>query len=154
MNLLQVRQLLPRIVARVDLRMRLRNLPLLVDHVGDAPRVLVFRTVGRAVRHPEFVVGVGDQREREVVFLREGRVVRGLVEADADDFGVLLLVVAGEVPEPGTLCRSTGCVRFGEEPEHDFASAHVAESERAAVLIGRVEVGSGVTGFQHVWLPQ
>lgn len=129
--------------------MRLRDLPLLVDHVRDAPRVFVLRTVARAVRDADLVIDVGDQPEREVVFLRERGVVSGLVEADADDLGVLLLVLAGEVPEPGTFGRSAGCVRFREEPEHDLAPAHVAKAKRPAVLVGGVEVRSGVAGLEH-----
>lgn len=132
--------------------MRLRDLAVLVDDVGDPPRVLVFRTVRRAVRDAELAIGIGDQRERELVSRRKSGVVSLLVEADADDLNVLLLVFRGEVPEPGTLCLSTRCVGLRIKPENDFAPAQIAKTQRTSDLIGRIEIGSGITGLEHVFV--
>jgi hypothetical protein len=87
----------------------LGDLPVLVDDVGDAPRVLVLRRLGGPVREADPAVGVAEQREGEVELLREAGVVLDVVEADAENLRVLVLVLGDEVPEPGTLTRSTGC---------------------------------------------
>jgi hypothetical protein len=146
---LQALQLLLRIRPRVDFRVRLRDLSVLVDHVGDPPRVLVFRRVGRAVRDADLPVGVAEERVRKVVLLREFRVVFDAVEADADDLRVLLLVFAGEVPEPGTLGRSASGVRLRIEPEDEFLAAEIAQLHMIAVVIERLEIGSGIAHIQH-----
>ena len=73
--------------------MRLRNLPVLVDDVRDAARVLVLFRLRRAVSDADLAIGVAQERKREVEFLRELRVGFAIVEADAEDFGVLLFVL-------------------------------------------------------------
>src|SRR5207244_10005487 len=90
--------------------------------VGDALRVLIGRTRGRAVGHADLALGVAQKREREVELLRELRVGLLVVEGDAEDFRVLLLVLRGEVPEPGTLGRSARGVGLRIEPEDDLAA--------------------------------
>ena len=129
--------------------MRLGDLPILVDHVRDAAGVLVFRRVGGAVRDAELAVGVTEQREGELELLGEGFVLGGGVEADAEDFDVLRFVLRQEVPEPGTLAGSAGCVGLRIEPEDDFLPAQVGEADAVAVVIDDVEVGSGIAGIQH-----
>jgi hypothetical protein len=52
-------------------------------------------------------------------------VVGDVVEARAKDGGVLLFVLVDEVPEPGTLCRSTRCVSLRIKPQHDLAAAQI-----------------------------
>jgi hypothetical protein len=141
-----------RIFLRVDFRVGLRDLAVLVDEVRDAARVFILRGLRRTVGDAEFALGIRDQRERELVFCGKGGVVSRLVEADADDLDVLLLVFSGEVPEPGTLCLSAGCVGLRIEPEHDLAPAHIAQPQRTSNLIRRIEIGSGITDFEHVCL--
>lgn len=133
--------------------MRLRDLSVLVDDVCDAAGVLVLRRVGGAVGEADPALGVAEEREREVVFLREGGVGALVVEADAEDRGVLRRVLIAEVPEPGTFARSTGGVGFRVEPEHDPASAEVAELHAISVVIGDVEVGSFLAWLQHLRFP-
>jgi hypothetical protein len=142
-------ELLGRIRRRAHLRMRLRDLPLFVDDVSDAPRVLVFRRIGRAVRQPDLPVGVAKQRKVEAELLGESPVLLLRVEADAEDGGVLRGVLFGEVPEPGTLSRSTGCVGFRIEPEHDLFAAQVRQTDAVAVVIDGVEIRSSITRREH-----
>jgi hypothetical protein len=149
---LQTRQLFVRVILRVDFRVRLRDPAVLVDQIRDAARVFILRALGRAVGDADRAIRVGDQRERELVFCGERGVVGRLVEADADDLRVLLFVFRGEVPEPGTLCLSAGCVGFRIEPEHDLAPAQIAQPQRTSNLIGRIEIGCGITDFEHVSL--
>jgi hypothetical protein len=142
-------ELFGRIRRRTHLRMRLRDLPLFVDDVRDAPRVLVFRRVGRAVRQSDRAVDVAEQREVEAELLGEVPVLFLRVETDAEDGGVLRGVLAGEVPEPGTFPRSTGGVGFRIEPEHDFPAAQIGEADAVAVVIEDVEIGSSIAGLEH-----
>ena len=141
-----------RIILRVDFRVRLRDLAVLVDEVRDAARVFIVRGLRRTVGNTEFALGIGDQRERKLVLRGERGVVGRLVETDADDLDVVLLVFDGEVPEPGTLCLSAGCVGLRIEPEHDLAPAQIAKPQRTPNLIGRIEIGSGITNLEHVCL--
>ena len=130
--------------------MDLSDLSLLVDHVRDAACVFVFRRVGGTVRDPDLAVGVAQQREGELVLGREVRVVFDAVEADADDLRVLFLVLAREVPEPGTLGRSAAGIRFRIEPEHELLAAEVAQLHAIAVVIERLEIRRGIAHLQHL----
>src|SRR5438270_10951337 len=80
----QRRQLLLRIRTRIDFRMRLRNLPVLVDDVGDAARVFVLFRLRRAVSDADLAIGVAQERKREVEFLRELRVRLPIAEPDSE----------------------------------------------------------------------
>ena len=130
--------------------MRLRDAAVFVDHIGDAARVLVLRGLGGAVREADLVIGVAEQWEGEVELLREGGVLFLRVETDAEDDGVLRGVLIDEVPEPGTFDRSAGCVGLRIKPEHDLLTAQVAEANVVAVVVGRLEIGSGIANLQHV----
>jgi hypothetical protein len=131
--------------------MDLRDAPLFVDDVCDSPRVLVLRRLSRAVSQADFVVGVAQKRKLETVFLREFLVRFDAVEAGTEDLDVLLRVIVGEVPEPGTFGRSAGCVGLRKEPQHDFLSAKVAELDATSEMIGSFEVRSSIADFQHRW---
>jgi hypothetical protein len=128
---------------------RLGDLPLLVDHIGDPCRVLVLLGVSRAVRQSDAPIGVAQQREREVVLVRELRVRSDVIETDAQDRGVLRLVLGDEVPEPGTLGRSAGCVGLRIKPEHDLAAAKIVQRNIPAAMIGYFKVRSLVAHVQH-----
>jgi hypothetical protein len=128
---------------------RLRDLAVLVDHVSDPARVLVFRRVGGAVCDADLPVGVAEEREGEIVLLREVRVLLDGVEADADDLRVLFLVLAGKVPEPGTLGRSASGVGLRIEPEHELLSAKVTQLHAVAVVIEHLEIRRRISHFQH-----
>lgn len=146
---LQALELRLRIARRIHLRVRLGHLPLFVDHVRDAAGVLVFRGLGGAVREADLALRVAEQREGEVVLLREAGVGFLVVEADAEDSGVLGFVLFDEVPEPGPFPRSTGCVGLRIEPEHDFLAAQVGKAHAIALVIVDVEVGSLLAGLDH-----
>ena len=139
--------------ARVHFRVRLRDLSFFVDHVGDAARVFVFRRVGRAVRDADLAIGIAQQRERELELLGEALVLVRRVEADAEDFRVLFVVLGQEVPEPGTLARSAGGVGLRVEPEDDFAAAQVGEAHAVSVVIDGFEVGSLLARLEHGGFP-
>ena len=130
--------------------MRLGDLAVLVDQVGDALRVLVLRSGRRAVREADGALGVAEQREVELVLLRELCVVFGVVEARAEDLNVFRRELAVEVPEPGTFERSAGCVGLRIEPEHDLAAAVVGEPLRAAGVVFHFEIGSGIARLEHL----
>ena len=129
--------------------MRLGDLAVLVDHVGDAAGVLVLRRLGGAVGEADLAAGVAEELEGEVVFLGEGGVLSFAVETDAEDGGVLRRILLAEVPEPGTFPRSAGCIGLRIEPEHHLAPAEVAELHAVAVVIGDVEIGSFLAWLEH-----
>jgi hypothetical protein len=131
--------------------MRLRDLSLLVDQIGDPARVLIFRRFGGAVRQSDLVVGIAQKRKVELVLLRELRVVLLIVEAGAENLDVLGGVVFGEVPEPGTFRRSPRCVGLRKEPQHDFLSAEIPQLHLAALMIGGLKIRGRVTDFQQCW---
>lgn len=146
---LQRLQLLRRVTPRIDLPMRFGDLPLLVDDVRDPFRIFVLRRISRAVRETDFAIGVAQKREREVILLGELRVGGGVIETDAEDRRVLCGVLRAEVPEPGTLGRSAGCVGLRIKPEHNLASAQIVQRNVAAEVIAHLEVRSLVANLQH-----
>lgn len=126
--------------------MGLEDLPVLADDVGDPAGVLVAGTVARSIREADLVVRVGNEPERKVELVGEALAVLTVIEADADDLGVLRFVLIDEVPEPGTLLRSARCIGLGKKPENDFLSPQVAEADRVSAVVGRIEFGSFVAG--------
>jgi len=150
---LQTPQLLRRVRRRVDLRMRLRDDAVLVDHVRDAARVDIFRRVGRSVGDADLAIGVAEQREGKVELLGERFVLVLRVETDADDLRVLRFVLDLEVPEPGTFPRSTRGVGLRIKPEDDFLSSQIAEPDVIAVVIDGVELGRFLADLEHACPP-
>ena len=130
--------------------MRLRDLAVLVDHVRDAAGVLVALVFACAVGEAELAVGVAEQLEGELELAGEGGVFFRRVEADAEDDRVLRVVLLDEVPEPGTLDRSARGVGLRIEPEDDFLPAQIAQADGLAVVVGGLEIGSRISGIQHV----
>ena len=76
-------------------------------------------------------------------------VVGDVVEAGAEDGGVLLFVFVDEVPEPGTFFRSARGIGFGVEPQHDLAAAQIVKRKGVAVVIQNCEVRGFVANVQH-----
>jgi len=129
--------------------MRLGDLPFLVDDVRNPFRILVLRGLGCSVREPDLTLGIAQQREREVVLLCELGVRGDVVETDAEDRGVLRLVLGVEVPEPGTLGRSAGCVGLRIKPEHNLTPAQIVQRNLPAAMIAHFKVRSLVANIQH-----
>jgi hypothetical protein len=145
----QVPQLPARVARRIHLRVGLHDLALLVDHVCNAARVFVFRRFRGAVCDADFAIDVAEQGEGEVEFLGEVAILCRGVEADAEDLRVLRFVFDLEVPEPGTFPRSTGCVGFRIEPEHDAFAAQIRKLHVIAKVILHLEIRRGCAGFEH-----
>jgi hypothetical protein len=131
----------------------LRDLAVLVDQVGDAARVFILGRIGGAVREADLSFGVAQQREGEVELFGETLVRFLLVEAGAEDEGVLRGVLLDEVPEPGTFARSAGCVGLWIKPEHDLLAAQIGKPDAIALMIEDVEVRSVVAWLEHLSLP-
>jgi hypothetical protein len=129
--------------------MRLGDPSVFVDHVCDAFCVFVGRGLCCAVRESDLSFRVAQKRKGKVELAGKGVVVFRRIETDAEDLRVLCLVLVVEVPEPGTFPRSTGCVGFRIEPEHDLFAAQVAETHAIAFVVEDVEVGSDIAGLKH-----
>src|SRR2546427_7755491 len=147
--LLERLELFPRIRLGIHLVMDLGDATLLVDDIRNAAGVFVTRSAGGAVGQADFPVGVTEQRKGKFVLLGKAGVVLNRVKADAEDLGVLRFVLVGQVPEPGTLGRSTAGVGLGEEPQHDFLAAKVTELHATAAMIGRFEIRGRIAHFEH-----
>ena len=130
--------------------MCLRDLSLLVDDVGNAPRVLVFRTVARAIAQTDGTIFVGQQREREPELLRKPLVLVRRIEADAEDLRVFIRVLRREVPEPGTFSRSAGCIRLRIEPEDHFLPPQIGQLDALSFMRGSFEIRSSITRVEHL----
>jgi hypothetical protein len=133
-------------VLRVD---RLLDLAVGPDHVGVARGVAVLGCLCRAVRESGFALGIRKEAERVAELVREGLVLRDLVEGDPEDLDALGLVFADSITEPAALLGSAGGVRLGVEPKDDAFAGEVAQAHGLAVLILAVEFGRLVTDLQH-----
>jgi hypothetical protein len=107
-------------------------------HVGAAHELFF---LPRAEFSDQFVVGVGEQGEIELLLLLE----RGLgfdgIGAEAEDGDVELVEVFFCVTKLGRFDGSTGSVGFGVEKEEDPLAFEVGEGEICAVVGFETEVG-------------
>jgi hypothetical protein len=125
----------------------LRNPPPFVDHVGDTLRIFILGRARRAIGDADFAVGVAQQRKWKLVLLGELRAVLDFIEAGAEDLDVLRLIVLVEVPEPGTLGRSTWGVCFRKKPQQNFLAAKVAELHLTSMVIGGLKLRRRIADF-------
>src|SRR5262249_12801475 len=142
-------QLRLRISLRVHLLVRLLDLSLRVDDVGDAFRVSGGSGLRCAVGEADFPIGVAEEREVERELGRERLVVLLVVEGDAEDHGVLPVVLGLEVAEPATFGRSARGFGLRVEPENDGLAAVVPEALRLPRVVFDLEVRRPVAHFQH-----
>jgi hypothetical protein len=133
--------------------MRLHDRPFFVDHVGDPPGVFALLRIRCPVRKADLSLRIAEERKGKPELFGETPILFRRIEAHAEDFRVLRLVLLDEVPEPGTLKRSTRCVRFRIEPEHHLAAVKLAQSDAVSFMIGDIEVRSFLTALQHVRFP-
>ena len=138
---------------RAHLGMRLSDLSVRADDVGDPARGRRLRVVGRPVGDSDLAAHVTEERKRVVELLRERRVLVEGVERDAQDLGVLLLKAGVEVAEPATLGRSAGSVGLWIEPEHDRAPPVVRKPARAPRVVSHGKLGGGGSYGEHRRLP-
>jgi hypothetical protein len=129
--------------------MRLGDLAVLVDDVGDALRVLVFGRFRGAVCDADLPIGVAEKWEGEVELFGESPVGVDVIETGAEDGRVLRSILRAKVPEPGTLGRSAGCVSLRIKPEHNLAASQIVKRNVAPLVIGHFKIGSFIANIQH-----
>src|SRR3990172_610442 len=95
------------------------------------------------------MVVVGEEGERQMVFLLELRLLRHCVWAYTDDHRIESLEPREGVAKLARLDGSTRCVSLGEEVEHHPASAKVRERDCLPVVVVEREVGGLHTGCNH-----
>ncbi len=143
----------------LDVVLREHDRAVLVDHeraADDAHRRLavVLLLAPGAVGLGHRVILVGEQPEAERVLVAELRVRRGRVGRDAEDGGPDRVEVGLRVAQRARLDRAARGVVLGVEVEDDARALEVGEAHGAAVVGRQFEVGSGVTGREHVfWRP-
>ena len=118
-----------------------------VDDEGGAERAHVFPSVHALLapgtegfRQP--VLGVGNQREGQLVLFDELLVRLGVVDADTDDFIARLLQLAVVVAQVAGLGRTARGHVFGVEIEYHFLPFIVAQPDFLSGFVGSQVVGS------------
>jgi hypothetical protein len=97
----------------------------------------------------EFVSGVAEQREIEILFLFEGGLGFDGIGAEAEDGDVELVEIFFCVAKLGRFDRSTGSVGFGVEEEEDALAGEVFERDFFA-FVGLEAKGGGFSAdFEH-----
>jgi len=89
----------------------------------------------------EFVSGVAEQGEIEILLLLEGGLGLDGISAEAEDGDVELVEVFFCVAKLGRFDGSTGSVGFGVEEEENALAGEVGEGEDGAVVGFQGEVG-------------
>ena len=105
--------------------------------------------IARAVRDADLFVVIGQQREREVELVAERLVLRGRVEADAQDLGAQLGELVGLVTQALALNRSTGSIGLRVPPQQYPAAAPRGQGDRIPVVVGHGEVGCSRSLGEH-----
>src|SRR6478736_7639139 len=111
-----------------------------VDHVGD-PTGEQTEGLAHAPELANGTVGVGEQREREVVLLGELQVGVDGVRADPDDLRAGLGEVLEAVAEGARFLRAAGRVVLRVEVHDDPPALLVGEGDGRAMLVRKGEVG-------------
>jgi hypothetical protein len=101
----------------------------------------------------EFVSGVAEQGEIEVLLGLEGGLGFDGIGAEAEDGDVKLVEIFFCVTKLGRFDGSTGGVGFGVEEEEDALSGEVGEGEDGAVVGFQGEVGGFGAWFEHSRFP-
>lgn len=142
-------QHLLRVAGDIYFRIDLEDPAIGTDEVTDPFGTRCFGTLAGSIEQANFARRVAEQREVEIVFLREGTIVFLVIDADAEDLGVLLLEEPELVAEPATFDGSAGSVGLGVEPEDDVSPPIVGEPDVVSQVIGDFEIRSGLTFLEH-----
>ena len=98
----------------------------------------------------DLAVGIGDEREVQLIFIGKFFVAVHCVVADADDFDIVRLQIAHAVAEAARFFRAAaGEILRIKIQQHDFLADVIGEVERLAVLILTGERRRGVADFGH-----
>ena len=95
------------------------------------------------------MLGVGQERERELVLLLELHVRGDGVRADAEDDGAALAELAERVADPAGLGGAARSVVLRVEVEDDRLPPERGERHRLVAVGLELEVGCGLTFLDH-----
>src|SRR5258706_1692185 len=144
------------------------DLALLVDHerdpLGHPDRRLELgqqpRPAERAVGASNLAVGIGEEREVELEFLRELAVRRLVLRRHAEDRRTLQREVVVVVAQRARLLGASGRVVHGIEVKDQLPATEVLERDALAVGGDAFEIGGGVArpercghGVSYQWIP-
>ena len=122
--------------------MRLRDSAFGIDQVGDPPRIVIVGRLTGAISDTDRASRVGQKRKGEPVLLGEVALLRGSVEAAAQNDRVEFREVVVKVAEPGPFNRSAGCVGLGKEPENHPLATESAQSNPIPGVVLEIELRS------------
>ena len=120
-----------------------------VDDDCDSVGVACFGVRAGTIRLPDFPIRVAEERERELEFLGEVRVLFDRVEADPENLDFEGSVGAEMVAEPATLNRSARRVGLRVEPQDDALPPVVLQLSFLARVVQYLEIGSLLANSQH-----
>jgi len=101
----------------------------------------------------EFVIGVAEQWEIEILFLLEGGLGFDGIGAEAEDGHLELVEIFFCVTKLGRFDGSTGGVGFGVEKEEDALAGEVGEGDGFAFVGFQGEAGGFGAWFEHSGFP-
>lgn len=127
----------------------LENTAALVDEKGDSPRAGRAAVWRCTVVHGHLHVGVGEQREGEVVVLRELGVRRDGVVRAAENLDVLRREVATQALKGPPLRGSSTGARPRIKPEQQLLTSVVLQRDASARVRSRREVWRRVANFER-----
>jgi hypothetical protein len=123
-----------------------------VDQEGDALGEVGVRLVGPffgPVEAADGAIDVAQQGVGEAVFGAERPVLRGRVEARAEDLGAERIELWASITEALAFTRSAARRGLGIPPEHDPRAPQISERDGVALVVGKRELRSGRSGGDH-----
>lgn len=97
-----------------------------------------------AIRFEDGFVGIGQQRERELVFGLEPEVRCRAIGTDAEHLEAALAQRIVVVAEVAGFCGAAGCVVFGIKKEDELFTSEIGQCYGLAVFVYTLEIGGGM----------
>ncbi len=132
-------------VARIHFGKHFFDLAVGADQIADAFGAAALGIVGGAVGNSNLAFGIAEQREIKMELLRKRAVLFHRIKADAENFNVQLLILAGSVAEPATLGRSTRGVRLGIKPQQHAAAPERRQCHRFTGVCLHFKIGRQIS---------
>ncbi len=101
------------------------------------------------VRLNNFLIGIGDQCQRQIIFRNKLLMRFLIVYRNAEYLNVLGSKIVVRITERACFLRSARCVVFWIEPEHDPLAFEIGKPDRVSVLNLCIKIGCLVAFFEH-----
>ena len=98
-------------------------------------------------------VWIGEENKGKIIFFGKFCVRGRAVTADTDDNGILFTEAAVCGGKGAGLPGAAGVVVLRLEIAHDLMTSESGEGDGVSVLVGQGEIGGGIAGLQHGFIP-